>query len=218
VGEAPPERQRQQTTLNEHLDRSAAIAATSRTGPITFQTDDRSVAEIAAEILGFTGWLPAGPKAQVVGNFTRQNAQTPDQLTDFTTKVICVCLRPLGLVRRLYTLAPRSAPLLGLVMLGQFAGVTVCRYDIRRPLTPTGTSLLGLVKHLTGCEIGYFGYVFGRPFPDLPRWLTYEVEPNADMWPTADEAWLPLPSRMGGGQRRLTIRSRAGASGWRHAP
>ena len=30
-------------------------------------------------------------------------------------------------------------------------------YDIRRPLTPTGTNLLGLVKHLAGCEIGYFG-------------------------------------------------------------
>ena len=36
-------------------------------------------------------------------------------------------------------------------------------YDIRRPLTPTGTNLLGLVKHLAGCEIGYFGHTFGRP-------------------------------------------------------
>ena len=30
-------------------------------------------------------------------------------------------------------------------------------YDARRPLTPTGTNLLGLVKHLTGNEFGYFG-------------------------------------------------------------
>jgi hypothetical protein len=43
-------------------------------------------------------------------------------------------------------------------------------YDIRRPLVPTGTNLLGLVKHLAGVELGYFGDTFGRPeeFPDGP--------------------------------------------------
>jgi hypothetical protein len=41
--------------------------------------------------------------------------------------------------------------------------------DVRRPLTPTGTSLLGLVKHLTSVELGYFGETFGRPSGiDLP--------------------------------------------------
>ncbi|MFG1813438.1 DUF664 domain-containing protein [Kribbella sp. NPDC049174] len=30
-------------------------------------------------------------------------------------------------------------------------------HDVRRPLTPTGTNLLGLVKHLTGIELGYLG-------------------------------------------------------------
>jgi hypothetical protein len=30
-------------------------------------------------------------------------------------------------------------------------------YDMRRPMTPTGTNLLGLVKHLTGVEYGYLG-------------------------------------------------------------
>jgi uncharacterized damage-inducible protein DinB len=38
-------------------------------------------------------------------------------------------------------------------------------YDIRRPMTPTGTNLLGLVKHCAGVECGYFGDVVGRPFP-----------------------------------------------------
>ncbi|HXZ65298.1 MAG TPA: DinB family protein [Streptosporangiaceae bacterium] len=38
-------------------------------------------------------------------------------------------------------------------------------YDIRRPMTPTGTNLLGLVKHCAGVECGYFGGVVGRPFP-----------------------------------------------------
>ncbi|MGH3158897.1 MAG: DUF664 domain-containing protein [Streptosporangiaceae bacterium] len=38
-------------------------------------------------------------------------------------------------------------------------------YDIRRPLVPTGTNLLGLVKHLTATEFVYFGTTFGRPSP-----------------------------------------------------
>lgn len=44
-------------------------------------------------------------------------------------------------------------------------------YDVRRPLTATGTNLLGLVKHLATWEARYFGEVFGRPFREpLPRW------------------------------------------------
>src|SRR5262249_30470822 len=36
-------------------------------------------------------------------------------------------------------------------------------YDIRRPMVPTGTNLLGLIKHVASVEIGYFGETFGRP-------------------------------------------------------
>ena len=36
-------------------------------------------------------------------------------------------------------------------------------YDVRRPLTLTGTNLLGLVKHLASVELGYFGDTFKRP-------------------------------------------------------
>lgn len=64
-------------------------------------------------------------------------------------------------------------------------------YAVRRPLTPTGTNLLGLVKHVAGIELGYFGDTFGRPFfdEDPPSWwYTEEAEPNADMWATADES------------------------------
>ena len=43
-------------------------------------------------------------------------------------------------------------------------------YDARRPLTPTGTNLLGLVKHLPAMELGYFGDTFGRPVSDAPAW------------------------------------------------
>jgi hypothetical protein len=60
-------------------------------------------------------------------------------------------------------------------------------YDVRRPLTPTGTNLLGLVKHLSYVEMGYFGPTFGRPVPEAEPWLADDLEPNADMWATADE-------------------------------
>ncbi|MER7010714.1 DinB family protein [Saccharopolyspora sp. NPDC000359] len=61
-------------------------------------------------------------------------------------------------------------------------------YDVRRPLTPTGTNLLGLVKHVASMEAEYFGHVFDRPFPDPLPWLADEAEANADMWATADES------------------------------
>jgi hypothetical protein len=60
-------------------------------------------------------------------------------------------------------------------------------YDIRRPLTPTGTNLLGLVKHLATWEARYFGEVFGRPFPEpLPRWDD-EAASGTDFWATEHE-------------------------------
>lgn len=43
-------------------------------------------------------------------------------------------------------------------------------YEIRRPLTRTGTNLLGLVKHLTVTEAWYFGEVFERPFTGPLPW------------------------------------------------
>ncbi|HVF52850.1 MAG TPA: DUF664 domain-containing protein [Actinomycetota bacterium] len=61
-------------------------------------------------------------------------------------------------------------------------------YGVRRPLTPTGTNLLGLVKHLAIVEAGYFGATFGRPFPEPLPWLEDDAEDNADMWATADES------------------------------
>jgi uncharacterized damage-inducible protein DinB len=61
-------------------------------------------------------------------------------------------------------------------------------YDVRRPLTPTGTNLLGLVKHSATYELEYFGTVFGRPHGVPLPWLGDEAEPNADMWATPDES------------------------------
>src|SRR5690606_9346897 len=61
-------------------------------------------------------------------------------------------------------------------------------YDVRRPLVPTGTNLLGLVKHLAGVEAGYFGATFGRSFGISMPWTNDDAETNADMWATAEES------------------------------
>jgi len=61
-------------------------------------------------------------------------------------------------------------------------------YDVRRPMVPTGTNLLGLVKHVASVEAGYFGETFGRPFEEPLPWLDDGAEPNADMWATAEES------------------------------
>ncbi|MFE9680618.1 DinB family protein [Streptomyces sp. NPDC006285] len=61
-------------------------------------------------------------------------------------------------------------------------------YDVRRPLTPTGTNLLGLVKHAAGVELGYLGDTFGRPSGEKLSWLEDGAETNADMWANADES------------------------------
>jgi uncharacterized damage-inducible protein DinB len=61
-------------------------------------------------------------------------------------------------------------------------------YDVRRPMVPTGTNLLGLVKHVASVEAGYFGETFGRPFDEPLPWLDEGAEPNADMWATAGES------------------------------
>lgn len=74
-------------------------------------------------------------------------------------------------------------------------------YDVRRPLTATGTNLLGLIKHLAVTEAWYFGEVFGRPFPERTPWridaATDDAELDAyfayklaldDMWATEDES------------------------------
>lgn len=59
-------------------------------------------------------------------------------------------------------------------------------YDVRRPAVPTGTNLLGLVKHLAAMEFGYFGATFGRPSPDEQPFD--EADPNGDMVARPDES------------------------------
>ncbi|HUQ60471.1 DinB family protein [Lentzea sp.] len=62
-------------------------------------------------------------------------------------------------------------------------------YDVRRPLVPSGTNLLGLVKHLVGIELGYLGESSGRPSPVTLPWVEDKsIWENADMWAKPTES------------------------------
>ena len=62
-------------------------------------------------------------------------------------------------------------------------------YDRRRPMTPTGTNLLGLVKHLAGLEYGYLGESFGYPASESMSWIEDgSIWHGADMWARPDES------------------------------
>jgi hypothetical protein len=56
---------------------------------------------------------------------------------------------------------------------------------LRRPVVPSGTSLLGLVKHLAGAEYGWFCDTFGRSHEPLSFDLDSDIE--ADMRPAPGE-------------------------------
>lgn len=57
--------------------------------------------------------------------------------------------------------------------------------QLRRPMTPSGTSLLGLVKHLGAVEYGWFCTTFGRQTERLPF---SDEDPAADLRVTPDES------------------------------
>jgi uncharacterized damage-inducible protein DinB len=56
--------------------------------------------------------------------------------------------------------------------------------DLRRPMVPSGTNLLGVVKHLGACEYGWFCDTFGREHEPLPF---DEDDPEADLRVEPDE-------------------------------
>jgi hypothetical protein len=72
-------------------------------------------------------------------------------------------------------------------LLGKLDGLS--EYDLRRPMTPTGTNLLGLVKHLAGLEYEYLGESFGYPAPERMSWIDDgSIWQGADMWARPDES------------------------------
>lgn len=71
-------------------------------------------------------------------------------------------------------------------LLGKLDGLS--EYDARRPMTPTGTNLLGLVKHVANVELGYFGETFGRSSGRELPWFADDAAPDSDMWVPASES------------------------------
>jgi len=61
-------------------------------------------------------------------------------------------------------------------------------HDVRRPLTPTGTNLLGVVKHLGHIELGYFVASFGRTVPVASPFDDPDADPHDDLVAFADES------------------------------
>ena len=59
--------------------------------------------------------------------------------------------------------------------------------DLRRPMVPSGTSLLGIVKHLGWVEMSWFQRTFlGNDYDPAPPWS--EADPDADFRIEADES------------------------------
>ncbi|MCU1395969.1 MAG: hypothetical protein JWM34_4397 [Ilumatobacteraceae bacterium] len=56
--------------------------------------------------------------------------------------------------------------------------------QLRRPMTPSGTTLLGLVKHLACVDYGWFCETFGREMEDVPF---DPDDPDADLRIEPDE-------------------------------
>jgi len=67
--------------------------------------------------------------------------------------------------------------------------------ELRLPRTPTGTSLLGLIKHCAGVEHGYVIECFGRTSPAQPAAIDFDADPNGDLYATADESAAFLIAR-----------------------
>ncbi len=56
--------------------------------------------------------------------------------------------------------------------------------QLRRVMTPSGTHLLGMVKHLAAVEYGWFCHTFGREAEELPF---DDDDPDADLRVEPDE-------------------------------
>lgn len=78
-------------------------------------------------------------------------------------------------------------------VLGKLDGLS--EYDLRRPMTPTATNLLGVAFHLASLHAEYFGETFGRPFPREDEFYfrtDEDADPQDDLWvrPEATSKWV----------------------------
>ena len=68
-------------------------------------------------------------------------------------------------------------------------------YDARRPMSPTGTNLLGLVKHNTATNLRYFGDVFGRAVPPSLSMSVEAAAPNGEFVVDGDDTRTDVITR-----------------------
>jgi len=83
-------------------------------------------------------------------------------------------------------------------------------HAVRRPMTPSGTNLLGLVKHLAGCEVSYFDQCVGRPSGiELPFDDDASYDQALDMYATAEESreWVVDLYRRAAAHTDATVRA-----------
>ncbi len=119
------------------------------------------------------------------------------ELLWFPTPFPSVVVAPLGCVQRATVGGmTRGVPFTGAekeslrVSLDRHRDVVLWKLEglddeqVRRALTPSGTNLLGLVKHLASMEYGWFCVTFGRETEQLPF---DENDPDANLKVTADE-------------------------------
>src|SRR6202453_5122650 len=60
--------------------------------------------------------------------------------------------------------------------------------QLRRPVVPSGTSLLAIVKHLADCEYGWFCWTFGRATEPGGDWSRLAGSGLTD--DDGDDGWL----------------------------
>jgi uncharacterized damage-inducible protein DinB len=70
-------------------------------------------------------------------------------------------------------------------LVGKLDGLS--EYDARRPLTSSGTNVLGVIKHVASVELGYFTDTFGRPTGRVLPWFAEGAEPDLDFWAPPEE-------------------------------
>ncbi len=76
------------------------------------------------------------------------------------------------------------------VLLWKLEGLS--EHDLRLPRTPTGTNLLGLVKHALNTEVIYFGPTFGREWLTPDELVSHE---GPTRWPVGTQR-NPRPLRV----------------------
>ena len=177
----PAEVRRAHAPLLELLTTLTGRAAEA--GQLRPGTEPRRIAALTMQTVMFTAQTSGGadPEETV-------RPVTGDEIWDFIAHGIAQAL----------SMSPRPRPTMKEILhdkLRESRAALMSRvdglgeYDLRRPMTASGTNLLGLVKHLAGLEYGYLGESLGRPGPETLPWVEDgSIWDGADLWARPDES------------------------------